>query len=280
MPSNPSDSKRSTDSSWFASLLAIPNDSPLKAVVVTLAVCLIASTLVAASAVLLKPAQEANRERERLARIGEITALLPGAEEVIGTSDTLRVEARVVDLSTGDYVPSVDPADFDQRRAAKDPGLGVEIPPERDLAQISRRSPLAVVYLVRDEGDLRAVILPVHGRGFGSMLYGYLGLSGDLRTVIGLSFYEHGETPGLGALIDDPRWRSQWPGKKVWAGAGIPGVGVAEGPVEPGSPEADFLVDGLTGATWTSRGVTNLLRYWLGRDGFGPYLRTLPDQRG
>ncbi len=280
MPSSAGNNQGSSGYSWFARLLELPNDSPLKAVIVTLAVCLIASILVAGSAVLLKPAQEANKERERLARIGEIAALLPGVEEVLQIGDTLRVEARVVDLATGRYVPTIDPADFDQRRAAKDPGLSVVIPPERDLAQIGRRAAFAVVYLVREEDHLRAVILPVHGRGFGSMLYGYLGLSSDLRTVIGLSFYEHGETPGLGALIDDPQWRSLWHGKKVWDGAGIPGIGVAEGPVEPGSSEADYLVDGLTGATWTSRGVTNLLRFWLGSDGFGTYLRSFPNQRG
>ncbi len=280
MPSSAGNNPSSTGGSWFDRLLAMPNDSPLKTVIVTLAVCLVASILVAGSAVLLRPAQEANRERERLARIGEIAALLPGVEEAIRMGDSIRVEARVVDLTTGRYVRSIDPADFDQRGAAKDPGLSVPIPPERDLARIGRRAALAVVYLVRDQEHLRAVILPVRGRGFGSMLYGYLGLSGDLRTVIGLSFYEHGETPGLGALIDDPQWRSQWQGKQVWAGAGIPVIGVAEGPVEPSSPEVEYLVDGLTGATWTSRGVTNLLRFWLGSDGFGPYLRSIPEQRG
>jgi len=262
---------------WYARLRDLPNDSPLKAVLVTLAVCLVASTLVAGSAVLLKPAQEANKERERLARIGEIATLLPGVETAIRMGDRVRMEARVVDLASGRYVPTIDPADFDPRRAAKDPALSVAIPPARDLAQIGRRAAFAVVHLVREEERLQAVILPVHGRGFASMLYGYLGLSGDLSRVLGLSFYEHGETPGLGALIDDPGWRSQWQGKKVWIGADVPGIGVAEGPVAPGSPEADYLVEGLTGATWTSRGVTNLLRFWLGEDGFGPYLRRSPE---
>lgn len=280
MPSDVGNNLSSSGGSWFGRLLQLPNDSPLKSVIVTLAVCLIASSLVSVSAVLLRPAQEANKERERLARIGEIAALLPGIDEAIPMADSIRLEARVVDLATGGYVPSIDPADFDQRSAAKDPELSVAILPERDLAQIGRRAASAVVYLIREDERLQAVILPVRGRGFGSMLYGYLGLSADLQTVIGLSFYEHGETPGLGALINDPRWRSQWRGKKVWVGAGMPGIGVADGPVEPGSPEADYLVDGLTGATWTSRGVTNLLRFWLGSDGFGPYLRTIPDQRG
>ncbi|MCP4315261.1 MAG: Na(+)-translocating NADH-quinone reductase subunit C [Hyphomicrobiales bacterium] len=260
--------------------MALPNDSPLKAIFVTLAVCFVASILVAGSAVLLKPLQEANKERERLARIDEIAALLPGVEKALEIEESIRVEARVVDLATGRYVPSIDPANFDQRSAAKDPSLSVPIPPERDLAQIGRRANFAVVYLVLEQERLRAVIIPVRGRGFGSMLHGYLGLSGDLRTAIGLSFYQHGETPGLGALIDDPEWRSMWQGKRVWAGAGDPGIGVAEGPVEPDSPEAEYLVEGLTGATWTSRGVTNLLRFWLGSDGFGPFLRNIPERRG
>ncbi|NQU71575.1 MAG: FMN-binding protein, partial [Rhodospirillales bacterium] len=111
-------------------------------------------------------------------------------------------------------------------------------------------------------------------------LYGYLGISADTQTVVGLSFYEHGETPGLGALIDDESWRSQWRGKKIWDDAGKPALGAASGAVVPNSPEARYMVDGLTGATWTSRGVTNLLRFWLGNDGFGPYLRNLRGRGG
>lgn len=280
MPRDAGNNPSASDRTGFGGPLALPNESPLKAVIVTLAVCLIASILVTGSTVLLRPVQEANKERERLAQIGEIAALLPGVEDAIQAGGEIQVEARVVDLASGHYVPSIDPADFDQRRAAKDPGMSVAIPPERDLAEIGRRSNFAVVYLVREEERLKAVILPIRGRGYASMLYGYLGLSGDLRTVIGVSFYEHGETPGLGGQVDDPDWRSEWVGKKVWASPGVPGIGVAEGPVPPGSPKADYLVDGLTGASFTGRGVNDLVRFWLGSDGFGPYLQNLSEQRG
>ena len=167
-------------------------------------------------------------------------------------------------------VASIDAARFDARRAVRDPA--------RDLAQIKRRARHAVVYLVRRDGRLRLVILPVHGRGFGSMIYGYLGLSGDTRTVIGLSFYEHGETPGLGALIDDRDWLGRWRGKTVWDDDGKPALAIASGVVDPTAPDAHHRVDGLTGATWTSRGVTNLLHFWLGEDGFGPFLRRLRER--
>ena len=119
-----------------------------------------------------------------------------------------------------------------------------------------------------------------HSLKFHLLLFGYLGLAGDTRSVVGLSFYEHRETPGLGALIDDPGWREQWRGKAVWDLADKPALGVAESALEPEAPEAAYLVDALTGATWTGRGVTNLLRFWLGDDGFGPYLRNLRKERG
>jgi Na+-transporting NADH:ubiquinone oxidoreductase subunit C len=255
------------------------NDGPLKAILVTLCVCLVASILVTGSAVLLRPMQTANKEREREARITEIVARLPELAGEVLLFEAVSVEARVVDLDSGRIVQTIDPDRFDQRRAAKDPGQSIAIPPERDIAQIGRRSRFAVVHLVWRDQQLLLVVLPVRGHGFGSMLYGYLGLSGDTRRVVGLSFYEHGETPGLGALIDDPQWRAQWRGKKVWDEQGEPGLGVAETILEPDAPEADYLADALTGATWTARGVTNLLRFWLGDDGFGPFLRNIRERR-
>lgn len=260
---------------WFKMLRDLPNDSSLKTVLITFAVCIVASVLVATSAVLLRPVQEANKERERLARLTEIIARVPDAGVGLGLGKGGQLEARVVELATGRYVTSIDPASFDQRRAALDPALSIAIPPKRDLAQIKRRARHAVVYLLRRDGRRSLVILPVHGRGFGSVLRGYLGLTADTHRVVGLVFYEHAETPGLGALIDDRKWLDKWTGRKVWDDALKPALGVADGPVDPRSATAPYTVDGLTGATWTGRGVTNLLRFWLGDDGFGPYLRRI-----
>jgi len=259
---------------WLRRLRALPNDHPVKTLVVVLLVCLCASLLVTGSAVLLRPAQLANQEHERQARLAEIIAQLPGG----GAGP--QVEARVVDLASGKYAEGIDPTDFDQREAVKDPARSLALAPERDIAQITRRAHHAVVYLVHSGDRLDLVILPVYGRGFGSVLRGFLGLSGDTREVVGLVFHEHNETPGLGALIDDSRWLAQWRGKQVWDAMGQPALGVAAGEVAPGSPGESHLVDGLTGATWTGQGVTGLLRFWLGDDGFGPYLRNLRDRRG
>jgi Na+-transporting NADH:ubiquinone oxidoreductase subunit C len=266
---------RAGTSSLLRRFRELPNDSPAKAVIVTLLVCIFASVLVAGSAVLLRPKQIANKQFEKMQQISAILQNAPPGGAGWGTIDIADLEARVVDLATGNYVEAMDAAAFDQRRTARDPAHGIGIPPDQDLAQIRTRARYAVVHVLLRDGRPRLVVLPVYGRGFGSTLYGYVGLSGDAKTVIGLAFYEHGETPGLGALIDDPAWRRLWSGKAVWDADGEVGLGVARGPVVPGTPEARHQVDGLTGATWTGQGVTNLLRYWLGGHGFGPYLNKL-----
>ena len=101
-------------------------------------------------------------------------------------------------------------------------------------------------------------------------MYGYLALEPDANTVVGLRFYEHGETPGLGGEIDDERWLRNWTGKRIYGASGEPLIGVVKG-----AGRSVHEVDGITGATLTGEGVTNLLRYWLGRHGFEPYLSRL-----
>ena len=68
-----------------------------------------------------------------------------------------------------------------------------------------------LVYELRDDaGALDLVVLPVHGLGLWSILYGFVALDADLETIRGLTYYEHKETPGLGGEVDNPRWKSLW----------------------------------------------------------------------
>ncbi len=260
-------------SGWWGRFLATPNDSPAKTLAMTIAVAFIGAVLVATVTVLLKPLQIANKELDRRQHIEQMVRYLPSG------GDGIVIEARVVDLATGEYVPEVDATRFDQRQAAMDPKASTEVASEIDIASLSRRSRKAVVYVGRKNGKAELVILPVRGQGYGSMLYGYLGLAADANTVIGLSFYDHAETPGLGALIDTAEWKAQWRGKLVSDGA-IVRLGVGSRRVEPGSDEAVYQVDALTGATWTGVGVNNLLHYWLGANGFGPFLEKFRKRRG
>ena len=97
---------------------------------------------------------------------------------------------------------------------------------------------------------------PISGKGLWSMLYGYLALESDLETIAGVSFYKHGETPGLGAEIEKPWFLAQFPGKKLYA-AGAPTEFLV---VKPGNPLTDSSVDGISGATLTGKGVQALIQ--------------------
>ena len=131
----------------------------------------------------------------------------------------------------------------------------------------------ATLYEVRAaDGSRSMVVLPISGQGMWSTLRGFVCLRADLETICGLTFYDHGETPGLGARVDDPKWQARWVGRRAYDEAGAVRIEVGKGPAGPPS-EDPYVVDGITGATVTSRGVTRLLRFWLGEGGFGPYLQ-------
>ena len=236
---------------------------------VAIGVSLVCSVLVSAAAIVLRPQQEANQSEFRQRIVLEVAGLYdPGVpvNEQFGNIDT-----RLVNLETGDYVEDVDPQTFDAEAAANDPKLGVGIPKDTDIAKLGRRAVYAPVYVVMDGGEPQQYILPVRGKGLWSTLYGYLSVEPDGKTVSGLRFYEHAETPGLGDQIEKEGWLAQWPGQKLYDEQGNPQIKVVRGSVQPG-PDAIHQVDGLSGATLTANGVTNLIRYWTGPHGFGPYL--------
>ncbi len=240
---------------------------------VALALCVVCSIVVSAAAVVLKPAQEVNKTRDLKRNILMAAGLYDAGLTI--EEQFQRVDSRVVDISTGEYATDIDPEGFDQRAAAKDPATSVALDSDADIANIIRQSRYAMVYLVNDEaGDLSKVILPVHGYGLWSTLYGFVALESDGNTIAGLGFYEHKETPGLGGEVDNPRWKDLWTGKQVYRDGAV-AISVVKGSVDQGSDAANWQVDGLSGATLTSRGVSNLVQYWLGEDGFEPYLRNL-----
>ncbi len=254
------------------------NDSMGKILLVAISLCIVCSVIVSTAAVTLRPQQEANKALERKRNILLAAGLYRPDMDINLLFE--QVETRLVDLATGEYVEGVDATAYDQRAAAKAPDTGVTIPRDKDIAKIKRRSKGAPVYLVRDNMGIRSVILPVHGYGLYSTLYGFIALSSDGNTVQGMRVYEHGETPGLGGEVANPAWLSTWQDKKVYDEEGAVRLAVIKGAVDRDSAEALYQVDGLAGATMTSRGVTNLVRYWLGKEGFGPFLANMRTQRG
>jgi len=258
-------------------------ESTGKTITVALLLCIVCSIVVASSVVLLKPIQQKNKALNLKANILAAAGLLQeGASASEIEERFASIEARLVDLDTGDYVdPSAvgksDVLSYDQRKAAKDPGLSASIPKGIDIASIKRRVKYAKVYLVQENSKLKTIILPVSGYGLWSTLHGFLALEGDANTVVGLGFYEHAETPGLGGEVDNPRWKAIWPGKQVYdfAVSAEPKLEVIKGAVDKTRDEAKYQVDGLSGATLTSRGITNLVQYWTGAEGFQKYLNKL-----
>jgi Na+-transporting NADH:ubiquinone oxidoreductase subunit C len=234
----------------------------------------VCSALVSTSAVLLRPLQAKNQDLDRKKNILQAAGIFEKEKSVEEQFE--KFEIKVVDLATGEFAEGMDVATFDQRKAARSEDGGVVIAQDLDLAGIKRRSLHALVYIARDEGGkLQQLILPVHGKGLWSTLYGYLALDADLTTISGFAFYEHGETPGLGADIEDPDWLAEWVGKRARDEQGRLVIGVAPDEVDPESADFAYTVDGLTGATRTCDGVTGLLRFWLGDDGFGPFLERI-----
>lgn len=240
--------------------------------------CVVCSLLVSGAAVGLRPLQTRNRELEKKRNILEAAGIASGRDAAAVNEVFQRIETRVVDLETGQDVgpETIDPATYDPVAAARDPALSIAIPEDKDLASIKRREKYSLVYLVKSDSDeVEQIVLPVRGMGLWGTMYGFVAIASDLRTIRGLTFYEHSETPGLGGEVDNPNWKEKWKGKLLFDDGGDVSVQVSKGTVDQDSPQSKYQVDGLSGATITSRGVTNLLRYWFGDHGFGPYLNEL-----
>lgn len=248
-------------------------DSISKTLLTAFALCIVCSVVVSTAAVMLKPVQEVNKALDRKRNILAAAAMLDDSQGV--EEQFAAITTRVVDLRTGTFSDDVDPDEYDPLKAAKDPASSMDLVDGQDVAKIQRREHYAVVYLVENaSGDYEKIILPIRGYGLWGTLYGFIALQGDANTVAGLGFYDHKETPGLGGEVDNPSWKSVWAGKQVYRDDAVK-LHLIKGRVDGASKEADWQIDGLSGATLTSRGVTNLVEFWLGEDGFQPFLSKL-----
>lgn len=243
------------------------------------AICLVCSIMVTSTAVSLEERKEVNQILDRQKNVLMAAGLLTQDEAVEAAEVEKRFSAfepMVIDLKTGQELPDVDPDSVDQRKMARNPSQSHEAGP--NAAGIKRVSDQAVVYkLLGDGGSLEKLVVPIEGQGLWGMMFGYLAIDGDMQTVKGLTFYEHKETPGLGGEVDNPRWKALWPGRKLFASSGEVELEVIKGAAPPAS-EAPYEVDGLSGATITSRSVTNMLQFWLGEQGFGDYVETFREK--
>ncbi|HBQ37047.1 MAG TPA: Na(+)-translocating NADH-quinone reductase subunit C [Rhodobacteraceae bacterium] len=254
----------------IARFLAQPPDSVSKTIFVAVSLCLVASMIVSATAVALRPIQEANKLRDKQVNILQVAGLYePGID--ITETFMKSFEPQVLELATGEFTDKFDASTFDDKAASDDPELSTVL--VDDPASIGTQSRFVTVYLLRDAaGKVDKVILPIYGYGLWSTLYGFIAVEENGNDIFGLQFYSHGETPGLGAEVDNPRWKALWRDKKLTDEAGALQITVARTAPTAG---ADFHIDGLSGSTLTTAGVHNLVRFWMGEAGFAPFLKKL-----
>lgn len=254
------------------------NDSMKQIITVSVLVCLACSIVVSAAAVFLRPQQQINKQLDIQKNILQVAGLLDAGGDIQSLYQQY-VEARMVDLETGEFTDAVDPATYNARDAARNPATSIALG-EQDIAGIKRRARYAPVYLIRDtNGETKYLVLPIHGYGLWSTLYGFIALKNDYNTVYGISFYSHAETPGLGGEVDNPNWKALWQGKKIYDD-GEPAITLVKGHVTPEMPGAEHKIDTLAGATLTARGVENMVRFWFDEQGYRPFLNNLQSQRG
>ncbi len=267
----------------------MPRDSLFKTFKVALSLCLVCSLLVSAAAIGLRDQQKFNKQREQQKNILVAAGEFDPAKNTVSEVPQLfeeKVEVKLIDLKTGEVVPAEqyeelilvkELSEYDQRRATSNDKLSYEIPGESDVANIKTRENYSMVYFVKnEEGKQTRLVLPIRGYGLWSIMRGFISvdlstLSEDPSTleVAGLTYYEQGETPGLGGEVDNESWKALWPGKHVYDAEGNVLLDVVK------QPDSDYEVDALAGATITSNGVANMMTYWFGEEGFGPFLKQL-----
>ncbi len=269
-------------------------DSTLRTFLVALLLCLACSFLVSATAVGLRERQDRNRAdavRRNILKAAFPTELGDGTDfdaffQSRGVDDLSSffdsfVIRQAIRLKTGDVAEK--PDEYDQLKASRRPGTSSDLDlselRELDVAGIKRREDVGWVYLVTAKGQpgkVETIILPIRGYGLWSTLYGFLAIDSDSldrgptqATVRGLTFYQHGETPGLGGEVDNPAWKTLWIGKRIFDDEWQVLLSVTKSAEDASLHD----VDALSGATITSNGVSRMLDFWLGSNGYGPYLK-------
>lgn len=253
-----------------------------RTLMVALVLSIVFSVVVSTAAVSLRPAQIQNQNLDIKTNILAAAGMLEPGDNADDIEETFsRFEVRLLDLDSGDYVePSEvgveDAMKYDMYKAAADPSMSTTIPGKEDKAGIKRRPNVAKIYTLSENDELVRVVLPIHGYGLWSTLYGFISLEGDANTIEGLGFYAHAETPGLGGEVDNPRWKQQWVGKELYGeDTTEPQIRLVKGGVSSNASDREHKVDALSGATLTSRGVEQLVNYWLGERGYAPFLNKL-----
>tara|TARA_B100000161_G_scaffold255991_1_gene218650 strand:+ start:73 stop:807 length:735 start_codon:yes stop_codon:yes gene_type:complete len=240
----------------------------MKKLIIPLVACIACAIIVSVTAVSVRPEQNLNVENEKKIKI----LAAAGIQTDRVDEEFSKIKTVFVDFET-DKLVIIDPA-YDHIKAASNPDLSTVIPKADDIAVLKRRENIGTIYVwVDEQNDIEKLVLPIRGYGLWGTLYGYLSLDSDLNTVRGIEYYDHKETPGLGGEVDNPNWKSDWYGKRIYNDDGSVALYVTKG-----ASSTDYEIDGISGATLTTNGVSNMIKYWLGDNGYGPIIKNLNEE--
>ncbi|MBU0558476.1 MAG: Na(+)-translocating NADH-quinone reductase subunit C [Bacteroidetes bacterium] len=258
------------------------SDSTKKTIIVALGVCLVCSVFVATATVSLTPRQNENKKLDKIQNIllaGDIDYSKGNPEEIYFD----RIKSAIVEIETGKFITEyndmLNPDSYDMKKLLGNPDYSAKIAPDKDLAGIKIKPKYMIIYEVMSKTkEVEKYILPIYGKGLWSTMYGFIALDKDLSKVKGFTFYQHGETPGLGGEVDNPKWKEIWKNKEVFDANGNPVIQVIKGRVDDTDPNAIHKIDGLSGSTLTTRGVDNTVKFWLGDEGYGPFFKRVKSE--
>ncbi|WP_417526130.1 FMN-binding protein [Marinovum sp.] len=256
-----------TDRNPWRRLLALPNESRAKTLLVAFLVSAICAALVSTATVTLRPIKAANRAAEEQAQIAGLVAGIPGMAALLEQPGG-QLSRVVIALDRGRAASDVTPATLES--ALADPANWTALEAGEDLAGLGQRPDYAQVFLRRQDDRVALLLLPIAGQGYGGRIDAILALDGDMNTIAGLVVTRHSETPGLGARIDEASWQASFPGTEIRDPGGALRFGVARG-----TATSSYEVDGITGVTRTSTAITRIVRFWVGPRGYGPLLSAI-----
>lgn len=213
-------------------------------------ICVTCSLMLATAAVALRGRQEMNVVLDQkinvLQAFGEHVKDERG-KKIVGPAEVealfqKHITEVIIDAETGAVVPGLTSA---------------TVPPDELDAKTKLR-----LYLWKDGGEVTRYAFPISGRGLWSTIYGFVALDRDLATILGITFYKHGETPGLGAECEKPWFQKNFSGKRLWADGQLLPFRIWKGHAPQ---DNDHAVDGISGATITGNGITQFLNADMAR---------------
>lgn len=212
---------------------------------------IVAAAILSSAAIGLKPRQDRNIEIEKKSNI--LTSVNKGLEASNVDDKTAYIESEYSKYITNSYVVN--------NNGEKVDGDAFTVDLHKELAKPIEEMKLPIFECSEDDGSIKYV-LPIRGKGLWGPIWGFVALNDDMNTIYGATFAHKGETPGLGAEIDQRWFQEPFVGKQIFDESGkFVSITIVKGGAEPDDLHG---VDAISGGTITSKGLEDMLKDNLG----------------